>query len=427
MNKEKIIEILSSWNFWNKKHDTGIFREKYLEKLNNLLKTEQIIAITGIRRSGKTTLMKQFIKKKIIEGENPLSFLYVNLEEPKFLGELSLEFLQQIYDAYIELIKPNDIPYILLDEVQNINGWERFVRALHEKKEAHIIVSGSTSKLLGKELGTLLTGRWLELKVYPLDFKEFLDFKGIELKSKLDLLSNKSKIKQLLREYLEFGGFPLVVLKEEKEEILERYFNDIVGRDIIERYKIRKIEKLRFLAKYYLTNISSLITYRRIAKFMGLSLDSVERFSSYLMEICVIFLIPKFSYTLKVQEVNPKKVYCIDPGLANFFGFRFSDNIGKLYENIVYLSLIENKMQVYYYKNKNECDFVIMEGQKITKAIQVSYEITENKEREINGLLEAMNFFNLEEGFIITEDFESEEIINNKKIKYIPLWKWLLE
>ncbi|MGQ4875710.1 MAG: ATP-binding protein [Promethearchaeia archaeon] len=240
-------------------------------------------------------------------------------------------------------------------------------------------------------------------------------------------MSNKSKIKQLLREYLEFGGFPLVVLKEEKEEILERYFNDIVGRDIIERYKIRKIEKLRFLAKYYLTNITSLITYRRIAKFMGLSLDSVERFSSYLMEICIIFLIPKFSYSLKVQEVNPKKVYCIDPGLANFFGFRFSDNIGKLYENIVYLSLIENKMQVYYYKNKNECDFVIMEDQKITKAIQVSYEITENKEREINGLLEAMNFFNLEEGFIITEDFESEEIINNKKIKYIPLWKWLLE
>ncbi len=426
MNNEQIIEILSEWNFWKKDQDAGVYRETYLDKLNKLIQTEQIVAIIGVRRSGKSTLMKQFIKKQIDLGKSRDSFLYVNFEEPKFTDMLSLDSLQQIYDAYIEILKPKNIPYILLDEIHNIPRWEKFVRGLHEKKEANIIVSGSTSKLLSKELGTLLTGRWLELKTSPLNFQEFLQFKQLKIKNKLDILSQKVKIKQLLREYLEFGGFPLVSLKEEKEELLRRYFDDIITRDIAERHKIRRVDKLKTLAKYYLTNSSSFISYRRISKFMNLSLDSVERFSNYMEDANLIFLVPKFSYSLKEQEVNPRKVYSVDSGLINVISFRFIDNIGKLYENIVFLSLVRGDREIYYYKNKNECDFIIKKGKKIIQAIQVSYQIKENREREIKGLLEAIQAFKLKEGIIITEDYEAEEKIENKTIKFIPLWKWLL-
>ncbi|MBU0958436.1 MAG: ATP-binding protein [Nanoarchaeota archaeon] len=427
MNNEKIIEILSEWNFWGKDHDVGVFRDKYLAKLNKLMNTGQVVAVTGVRRSGKSTLMKQFIKQQMIKGKAKKNFLYINLEETLFADHLSLNFLQQIYDAYFEILKPDSVPYILLDEVQNIPKWEKFVRSLHEKKQAKIIVSGSTSKLLGREFGTVLTGRWVELKLYPVGFFEFLEFKKLKTGNRFGILSKKIKIKQFLREYLEFGGFPLVVLKEEKKEILQRYFDDIMERDIAEKHKIRRVDRLKSLARYYLTNFSSTISYRRITKFMDLSLDSVERFSSYMAEAYLTFFVPKFSYSLKEQEINPRKIYCIDSGLINMVGFKFSENIGRLYENLVFLTLLREGKEIYYYKNKGECDFVLKEGQKIKQAIQVSYQIKENKEREIKGLLEAMNTFKLKEGFIITEDKEGEEKIKGKKVKYIPLWKWLLQ
>ena len=426
MDKETIVEILSSWNFWKAGQETGIFRGDYIENMNRLLQTSQILAMTGVRRSGKSTLMKQFIKQGIEAGRPPASFLYVNFEEPKFAGLLSPEFIQQIYDAYLEIVKPEGMPYILLDEAQKVPGWERFVRGLHEKKEAHIIVSGSTSALLSHEFGALLTGRWIELKVYPLTFHEFLCFKGLNLEKKLDILSKKVEIKQLLREYLEFGGFPLVTLKEEKAEILARYFDDILTRDVAERHKIRKPEKLKALGNYYITNSASLVSYRRTAKFIGLSLDTVERFSRYMEESCLLYFIPKFSASLKEQEVNPKKIYCIDGGLISAVSFRFSDYIGKLYENIVFFSLLQSGKDIYYYKNKGECDFVIKEG-KVINLLQVSYQLADNKKREINGLVEAMEALKIKEGLILTEDESGEELIKGKKIIYYPLWKWLLE
>lgn len=427
MNKQDVIDALSDWNFWSKDQETGIYRKKYLDRLESLSRTEQIVAITGVRRSGKSTLMRQFIRKKLESGSKREDFLYVNFEEPRFSGMLSLEFLQQVYDAYMEIVKPKGKPYVLLDEVQNVPNWERFARGLHEKKEAHVIVSGSVSRLLSKELGTLLTGRWVELKTYPLDFREFLLFKKVKAETLLEILSQRVMIRQLMREYMEFGGFPLVALKEEKQEILRRYFDDIVERDIASRQRIRKTEKLRTLVKYYFTNFSSPISYRKAAGFLDMPLHTVERFSSYMAEAYLVFFVPKFAYSLKEQEANPKVVYGIDQGLINIAGFRFSDNIGKLYENVVFISLMRKGKEVFYYKNNRECDFVVKEGQKVTQAIQVSYKLKENKERETKGLLEAMRALKLKEGVIITEDKEGEETIEGKKIVYRPLWKWLLE
>ncbi len=429
MENEKIIEILNDWNFWKKDLNIGVYREKYLERVNKLFKTEQVIAITGVRRSGKSTLMKQFIKKHIDSGSDRKSFLYINFEEPKFTGLLSLEFLEQIYQAFIEIIKPNEKPIILLDEVQNVPMWEKFVRGYSEKNEAYFIISGSSSKLLSKEFGSLLTGRWLEIKVYPLDFREFLEFKNLKITDKLDIISKKIKIKQLLREYIEFGGFPLVSLKEEKEDILTRIFDDIIIRDIGERYNIRRLDKLKILAKRYLTDFSCPISYRNIAKVVGLSLDSVERISSYMQEAYLIYFINKFSYSLKKQEINPRKVYCIDPGLINIVGFRFIENLGRLYENLVFLSLMQNGKEVYYYRERGECDFIIKEKQKIIQLIQVCYNINDldTKRREIESLLEASAELKCNNLLIITDEEEKEEKVKGKKIKFIPLWKWLLK
>ena len=428
MRNEQIIEILESWNFWTSNRETGIERTGYLDKLERLSRTGQIIAITGARRTGKSTLMKQFITKKISSGTTRRSILYINFEDPGFSGMLSLEFLQQMYDAYIEIIRPEEKVWIFLDEVQTVPLWEKFVRSLHEKNEAHIFVSGSTSRLLSKDLGTLLTGRWLDLNTYPLDFKEYLLFKQINIEDQLDIISQKTKIRQYLREYLEFGGFPLVALNEEKKEILIRYFNDIIEKDIAMRQKVRKPDKLKSLARYYLTNFSSRISYRRIAKYIGLSLDSVGRFSDHMKEAYLVFFVPKFSYSLKEQEVNLRTVYAIDAGLVNIAGFRFSENIGKLYENAVFLSLIKKGKDIYYHKtDRSECDFVIKEGQKITEVIQVSYELKENKDREIRGLLDAMDAYSLKEGFIITEDQDDEMMVGSLKIIIRPLWKWLLD
>ncbi|MFH1392723.1 MAG: ATP-binding protein, partial [bacterium] len=374
MHKEKIIEILNSWNFWQKIPETGMPRKDYLDKMAQFDKTSQIVSIVGVRRSGKSTLMLQYIKKLIDNGLPVKNTLYVNLEDPRFLGELSVKLLQDIYEAYLEYLEPSKPIYLFLDEAQNVPAWEKFVRSLHEKKEAKIFVSGSSSKLLSSEFGTVLTGRHLMLMVYPLNFKEFLEFKNLEIKSKLDLINQKLKIKRLLKEYLEFGGFPKVVLSESKREILINYFNDIISKDIVERHKIRKVEKLKTLAKYYLTNISSLIAFNRIKKFISLPIDTIERFSYFLTYPYLIFFAKKFAYSLKEQEVNPRKTYCIDTGLRNAVCFRFSEDIGKLYENLVFLKLINTEQEIYYWKNKGECDFIIKKG-KTKQAVQVCYDM----------------------------------------------------
>ncbi len=428
MQKDRIIEILDEWNFWSRTPDTGIPRDEYFQRLENLINTRQVVFITGVRRSGKSTLMKQYIKRKIEGGEDKKNFFYINFEEPKFIDDLTLEFLNESFEAYLEIVQPSSMPNLFLDEVQHVKGWERFVRALHEKGSANIFVSGSSASLLSRELGTSLTGRHVDMRVYPLTFKEFLEFNNLKFKTRLEMLANKMKIKQTLREYLASGGFPRVVLSQEKGELLGRYFDDIILRDVAERYGIKKIDKLRSLAKYYLTNIASPSSFRKVANFIGLSLDSVERFSYYLKDAYLVFFINKYSYSLKEQEINPKKVYAIDHGLRNLVGFKFSEDMGKLYENAVFLELQRNGEEIYYYTNKHECDFLIKNGNHITSALQVCYSITEeNKERELGGMLKALKEFNLDEGTIITEDIESVEKHGNKTVNFVPLWKWLLE
>jgi len=435
MKKDALLEILSDWNFWAKEIDTGITRKEYLKEIIKLItKTNQIVCITGIRRSGKSTLIKQ-IAKEITNGMKHENTLIVNFEDERF-SERNLKTLIDIYNCYLEKVGPDNKPFVFFDEIQNVQEWERFVRGKHERKEANIIVSGSSSKLLGAELATLLTGRHLIFNIYPLSFKEFLFFKNLQIRSEIDIATKRIEIKRLFQEYLESGGFPEVVLSSEKKRILLSYFDTIISRDIIERFNIREREKIKTLAKFYLTNISSSVTYNKVSRFINVPLTTVERFSEYLETANLIFFIKKFSYSLKGQEKSPRKVYSIDCGLSNTIGFRFMKNFGRTMENIVAVELkirqtFNPSIEIFYWKDyqQREVDFVLKAGTEVKQIIQVSYKIDDmnTKERELRSLLKAMDEFKLKEGLIITDDFEDEEKIDGKKVIYTPLWKWLLE
>lgn len=439
MDKEKIIEILNEWNFWKRDIESGIPREKYLNKILQFIRSYKITSIVGVRRSGKSTLIKQ-IAKTLIEGGIPRNeILIINFEEPQF-ENVNVNFLVQIYQSYREILRPVGKPYIFLDEIQNVKNWEKFVRSINEKKEAHLIISGSSSKLLSEELATVLTGRQLYFEVFPLSFEEFLDFKNIRIKEKKDVVLNTLEIKSFFREYLSFGGFPEIVLnsnEEFKRRVLLSYYEDIISRDIVQRFKVKKIEQLKAVVQFYLTNISSHISFNSVSRFVKLPVETVRRFSSYLEISDLVFFLKRFSFSVKEQENSTRKVYSIDVGLSNMVGFKFSKDLGKTAENIVALKLkvlqrLSPLTEIYYWKNHygdKEVDFVIKEGTKVKNLIQVCWDVSneKTKKREMNGLLKAMEEFKLAEGVVITEDWESKEEIKDKKIIFVSLWKWLCE
>jgi hypothetical protein len=434
MRKEEILEILADWNFWAKEIGVGIERERYVKELLTLItKTDQIVCISGVRRAGKSTLIKQ-IARELAKTAGARNTLVVNFEDERFY-ERDLAILRQIYEAYLVKVHPDKRPFIFLDEIQAIEGWERFVRGLHERGEARLAISGSSARLLSEEFATLLTGRHVTLAVYPLNFTEFLKFKGLEIKSEVEALAKRMGIRRLLDEYLEFGGFPEVVLSQEKRRILLSYFETTITRDVAERFKIREREKLRTLAKYYLANISSPMTFNSVSRFLELPLTTVERFSSHLETANLIFFVKRFSYSLKEQEKSPRKVYSIDIGLSNAIGFKFAKNMGKTAENVVATSLkvwqsFDPEVEVYYWKDSlgREVDFVVKKGLKAEQLIQVCWDVSEleTRDRELRSLVGAMKKLGVDEGTVVTGDHEGEEKIRGKKIHYIPLWKWLV-
>jgi hypothetical protein len=437
MEKGEIIETLTRWNFWKKQIDTGIDRE-YADEILDTLKYNKVTTVLGVRRAGKSYILRQVAKKLIRKGVAKEDILIVNFEEPKF-ENAELKLLLKIYESFKEIIGPKGKPYIFLDEIQEVKKWEKFVRSLNETKEAYIIVTGSSSKLMSSELATVLTGRQLTFDIFPLSFKEFLLFNGVEIKTQKDIYLNADGIKKHFYRYVETGAFPEVVLTDSdeiKRKIITDYYDTIINRDIVKRYRIREIEKIRILARYYITNVSSPITYRRISRFLKIPTETVSRFSDYLQSAKLIFFITKFSFSLKEQENSPRKVYCIDNGLFTSIGFRFRENVGKLMENLVAIELQRRKtknhlLEVYYWKDHQhrEVDFVVKRGQKIEQLIQVCYNLEDfnTREREIKALLKASKELKCRNLLIITEDKEGVEKVKGEPIKYIPLWKWLME
>jgi predicted AAA+ superfamily ATPase len=397
-----------------------------------------IVSLIGVRRSGKSVLMRQIAKKLMENGiANKNEILIVNFEDKRIV-ERDLKLIDDFFNAYMEEIRPLRKPIVFLDEVTKIPRWEKWVRTMHELNKAKILISGSTSQLTKGELATLLTGRHIDIIVFPLSFNEFLQFKYIQIKNKLDALAKESEIKALLREYIRFGGFPEVVLtkdEEVKRTILLTYFDDIIEKDVVERYKIRKTEKLKMLAKFYLSNISSPTTFSSLEQFLNMNSVTIEKFSYLLEEAFLIFFAKIFHPSVKKQEKVARKVYCIDVGLSNAIGFKIEESIGKLMENVVAIELKRRNplLEIYYWKEYGkaegkEVDFVVRENFNVKQLIQVTYASNRNEveKREIEALIKASDLLKCNDLLIITWDYEDIIEISNKKIKFVPLWRWLL-
>lgn len=439
LRREEIIELISVENFWARPQEVGIERDHYLKHLNRLAKAKDFsISIIGVRRSGKTFLTKQFLKKAIDSGLDPKQTLYVNLEDPRFHPYLSLELLDEIYQAYRTFVNKEGFALIVLDEVQNIKNWEKWVRRTMEKENVQIVMTGSTSSLLKTEVSTALTGRSLTLEVFPLSFHEFLKFKGVVLEDQLDVVKNKAKIERLFMEYLQFGGFPRVVLEEDeflKREMLKELFDGIVMRDIVFRHGFRDVNSVKLVAELAIKSFSSLKSVSSLRNELAgilkrkVSPNFVAEVMEALRESYLLFTIPPFSPKIKDVKKYPKKIYAVDTGLATTVTLSFSKNLGRLVENAVALHLIKKygENNLFYYRGKRKVDFILREGLKITKAIQVTWDLREGYEREVKALLEAMDVFNLEEGIIVTADQEREEVYEDKEIRVLPFWKFLLE
>ena len=424
------IEKLSEWNPWweNKellKKLIGMHRPKY-DYLIDSINIKEIVIITGIRRSGKSTLMYQMINKLLENGVDQKQILFVNLEDKK----LANESLDDIYLTYRKILNPNKKAYIFFDEIHKRQEWESWIRKKYDlKTNDKFIISGSCSYLLKKEYSTLLTGRNIMFEVFPLSFEEFLSFKELKIDKeniRKGIILEKTKIIILnyLEEYLTIGGFPEVFFKEEqfKLKILEQYFDDILYKDIIDRYNLNT-QKTKDLAIFLITNFTSLISLRNVRNSLKISYDSIKDYLSYYKEAFLLFTIDHFSYSFKEQKTLASKVYCIDNGLRNGVSFRFSKDEGKLVENLVFVELKRRENDIYYWKNKGEVDFIIKEKNQNLIAINVSYTDDIN-ERETEALIEfKKEFKNVKELILITKETEKKE----EGIEFIPLWKWLLK
>lgn len=425
MDISEIISTLDKWNFWSQKIDTGFKRTLYLEKLNRYLKMPEIIALTGVRRSGKSTIILQLIKELITGGTKPENTLYINFEEPNFSGGLSLKFLSRIFDAYLEFYNPRGKIYLFLDEVQLVDGWERFVASLYDRKaNVKIFITGSSSKLLKGEISTLLSGRYISEIIYPLSFKEFLNFK----KAKYAPLIKTPKLYNFLREYAEFGGFPRAVIEKEKYNkkiILTEYFNSILERDILLRHKIKNAKDIREIASFVFTNISSRISSYKIKNSFGISTQNTKRYFDYFNEAFLMQFVPFFSYSVKKQIYNSQKIFSIDTGLRNAVSFKFSDDVGKLLENIVLIELLREKKEPYYWEGKNEIDFILRSGHRVSELINVCYALNKNSlSREIKSLEEGLKEFQLSKATLI---YWEGCPIKHKKINSVNILDFLLK
>jgi predicted AAA+ superfamily ATPase len=434
MNKNELIAILHDWNCWRKEMETGVPRDQYLASVKQFLATNQVLTITGPRRAGKSFIMRQAAWALTQQGVEKENILMANFEDPRF-PELNTTFLEQLYETYLEFLAPKGPIYVFLDEVQEVDGWERWVRYMHELKKATLVVSGSNAKLFSRELGTLLTGRHLDVTVFPLSFREFLAFNGVSVTDRLDLLSKRVEIQGLLRRYLEFGAFPEVSLSQQKQAILLSYFEDLVTKDLLRRFKVRKPQELKTLIKYYLSNVAALTTFHSMATVLKLSPGTVDKFSSYLEQAYLVFFLKRFSFNVREQEKNPRKVYAIDTGLSNTIGFRFSEHIGRLAENVVFLHLkrqqtLNPEFELSYWKDPHhrEVDFVIKEGAKVTELIQVCWNVEDarTKDRELRSLVKAMEELKVSRSLVMTEEHEAEETFKGTRIAFVPIWKWLL-
>ena len=400
LSKEEIFETLTDWNYWDNPLPETVSRPVYEKEIIRKAATGEILVLKGVRRSGKSTLLINEMKRLVAAGSDTRDILYVNFEDPRFTNHLNLDLIELIKETYREFVNPDKVkkPYFFFDEVQHIEAWEKWVLKEYATKASHLYVTGSNSSLLSSEIGTALSGRYLDLKVYPLSFHEFLDFNGISITTKAERISKKTEINRAFRQFIKQGGFPKLVQindEESQQDLLQTYFDSILLRDIVARHNLTNFRALEEMATFLLANTSSLNSTNKLKVMLGISHEKARNYSGYLEEAYLIFQLHRFSWSVKKQLTNVRKFYAIDTGLANRVSFQVGSRQGQNIETMVFIELRRRGQEIFYFKTKNdrEVDFLVKEGQSIKELIQVCYSMADEqtRKRELTALRYATN------------------------------------
>jgi predicted AAA+ superfamily ATPase len=400
------------------------------------LNTGKIITLIGARRSGKTYLLYQIIEQ-VLQNIPQEKIIFINFEDERL--DLQASELNSLLQAVMELYpEHNDLSeyYFFFDEIQNISGWEKFVRRLYDQYSKNIYVTGSNSKLLSSEIATALRGRSLSYTVYPLSFKEYLSFKSIP--AELYATHGHARVRHALEQYLTQGSFPEIVLLDDalvQRQILQEYYQVMVFRDLIERYQIRNTQALKFFLKRLSASHSKQVSVNRLyndLKSAGISVGKTSLYEFMEAAEAIFFagILKKYSQKVSTRELGERKIYLIDNGLFNAIHFQTQADQGKGLEQIVYWEL-RRRHPVYtsisYYRDKTECDFIVQEDGK-TQAIQVCFDMqdTKTRKREIIGLINACNYFSISEGLIITWDQQEDFTQQGVNIHIVSIDVYLL-
>lgn len=376
--KSTISEVSESQKYNLTQRKSGLERD-LLHSIPDL--SSHALIISGIRRCGKSTLLHQLLNNRYKDA------FYLNFEDPR-LYEIQLNDFSRLD----EIVKEAKSEVLFFDEIQIINGWETYVRQKLDE-DFKVVITGSNASLLSQELGTKLTGRHITKELFPFSLPEYLRF------------VKKDSSESTLIAYMKTGGFPEYV-KTGNNDILHQLFEDILIRDIAVRYGVRDIKSLQRLALYLISNVGKLVTANRIKSLIGISATStVMEYFSHLEHSWLFQFVPKFSYSVRKQMINPRKVYSIDTGMVSVNSKSFTSDYGPLFENLVYLFLRRRFKEINYFSEKGECDFIAFRNGEPIEIVQACYELNpDNLDRELNGLFEALTFFDIKKGHIITRN-----------------------
>ena len=403
----------------------------YEREIEIPLNSKKIISVIGARRVGKTYLLFSLINKLRAKIESN-RIVYINFEDDR-LFPLTIEKLNDFVEGYYELYPQNKrkIVYFFFDEVQNVKNWELFVRRIYDNEKCRIFVTGSSSKLLTKELATALRGRSISYEIFPYSFREYLGIKDITV----DFYHSeiRAKIINRFNKYLFGSAYPEVLnsTRFEREKILSEYLSILIYKDIVERHKIKNLFLIKYLLKFFVTNSANLLSVNKIyndikSQGLAVSKDAIFQYLEYLQDAFVLFPVKLYSNNLREVQRNPQKIYLLDNGFIDVM--QTGRHAGRRFENVLFLELRRKGDEISYFKGKNEVDFCVLTRGK-PKLFNAAYSLAGQgtRQREIRSLLEGMKYFGLKESFLITNDAEEELKIENFKIHIMPLWKWMLK
>ncbi len=426
-----MLSILEKWNRWGSNPLNSKILRTYIPKISPYIHTDEVIALIGPRKAGKSTILYQIMDVLEQEGLPKEAIFHMNFEEPSVSSKLTLRTLDKLYESYREHIYPEGRAYLFLDEIQNIEEWERWVRTRNETENIKIFITGSSAKLMSREISTLLTGRHLSFEIFPLSFAEFLDFHQITPPNHRRPIDASPVIKKALNNYIKWGGFPAVTLaktEQHKRNILLGYFDDILYKDIALRHKIRDAVALRNIAVHLLSQTGKLISYQRIANVFQLSEEATKNYCHYIQEAFLIEMLFYYSVKASIRQRRPKKVHAIDLGLRNTVSISNAKDEEKVVESLIYQNLRKRYgNHVFYWSGNQEIDFVIQEGNNITQLWQIAIDGFENEKvmsRELNAFEEAKQIFPSAEAFLVTKTMPNQW--EKFPCHVIPLWSFLL-